>query len=114
MPIALLSFQSASQVVTSRALEVGELPTVVVTSMLCDLFSDPHIFAPPMKNVKRNRRAAGFLNTFVGGVIGGLMGRRTGGISAALFLAAGIKACMALAWFVWPAEGKKRKGKQDV
>ena len=114
VPITLLAFQSASQVVTSRALEVGELPTVVVTSMLCDLFSDPRILAPPTKNVKRNRRAAGFVSTFVGGVIGGMMGRRTGGISAALFLAATIKACMVLAWCLWPAERKRSMGKEGV
>lgn len=56
--IVLLSFQSAGQIVTSRALGFNEIPTVVITSLLCDLVSDTQFFA--LHNRKRDRRAVAF------------------------------------------------------
>lgn len=41
VPIVLLSIQSAGQIVASRALGYNEIPTVVITSLLCDLMSAP-------------------------------------------------------------------------
>lgn len=103
-PICLLAFQSAGQITTSRALDLGELPTVVITSLLCDLFSDPHVFTITKKNVKRNRRVAGFLLTFIGAIIAGWMSKMLGSITPALWLVAAIKACITMAWVIWPVE----------
>ncbi|OQD78982.1 hypothetical protein PENANT_c068G09761 [Penicillium antarcticum] len=52
VPIILLSIQSAGQIVASRALGFNEVPTVVITSLLCDLVSDPKLFL--IRNQKRD------------------------------------------------------------
>ena len=88
-PIALLSFQSAGQIVAARALGVMEVPTVVVTSLLCDLWGDQKLFA--RSNKKRDRRVAAFLLTLVGGITGGWISKATGGVSASLWIAGGVK-----------------------
>lgn len=103
-PICLLAFQSAGQITTSRALDLGELPTIVVTSLLCDLFSDPHVFTVTRPNIKRNRRVAGFLLTFIGAIIAGWMGKKLGSITPALWLVVALKACMTISWMIWPVE----------
>ena len=41
LPIVLLSFQSAGQIVASRALGHDTIPTVVVTSLIHDIVTDP-------------------------------------------------------------------------
>ena len=56
LPIDLLASQFGGQIVTSRQLGYNEVPTNVLTSLYCDLFSNPNIFAPWSKNPKRNRR----------------------------------------------------------
>ena len=61
LPIALLSFQSAGQIVGSRVLNLAEVPTVVLISMLHDVATDPKLLASPRTNVKRNRRVLAFL-----------------------------------------------------
>ncbi|KAB8297788.1 hypothetical protein EYC80_001587 [Monilinia laxa] len=76
-PIALLSFQSAGQIVSSRVLGVGEVPTIVITSLLCDLLSDPLLFSPATQNSKRNRRATAFVLTLVGAIVGGWVSKIT-------------------------------------
>lgn len=43
----------------NRSLSLNEIPTVVITSVLCDIASDPHIGRPLKENVKRNRRVLG-------------------------------------------------------
>jgi hypothetical protein len=65
-PIALLSFQAAGQIVGGRALDYGELPTMVITSLLCDLFSDRELLAPIASNMKRNRRVLDLSLTLMG------------------------------------------------
>ncbi|TVY26299.1 hypothetical protein LHYA1_G005817 [Lachnellula hyalina] len=100
-PIALLSFQSAGQIVSSRALDVGEIPTVVITSLLCDLFSDPLLFDSHIKNPKRNRRAAAFILTLVGAIVGGWVYKATGGVQTMLWVAAAVKFLLALSWIFW-------------
>ena len=69
IPISLLSFQAAGQIIGSRALGVTEIPSVVLTSMLCDIASDPNIAAPLKSNVKRNRRALAFTCILVGAIV---------------------------------------------
>lgn len=108
-PIALLSFQAAGQIVASRVLGVNEVPTVVVTSLLCDLMSDPRLASMPVfrGNRKRNNRIAGFVLTLVGSILGGWMLKGTGQVQPVLWLVFGIKASISLTWSVWKAESTK-------
>lgn len=108
-PIALLSFQAAGQIVASRVLGVNEVPTVVVTSLLCDLMSDPRLAAMPLfrGGRKRNNRVAGFVLTLVGSILGGWMLKGTGQVQPVLWLVFGIKASISLTWSVWKAEQTK-------
>ncbi|KAJ5746751.1 hypothetical protein N7520_011933 [Penicillium odoratum] len=99
IPIALLSFQSAGQIVASRALGYNEIPTVVITSLLCDLMSDPKLFF--LRNEKRDRRIVAFILTMVGAIVGGWVTKATAQISPVLWLAAGIKFSVALCWGFW-------------
>ncbi|KAJ5542734.1 hypothetical protein N7535_005158 [Penicillium sp. DV-2018c] len=102
VPIVLLSFQAAGQIVASRALGFNEIPTVVITSLLCDLMSDPQVFT--LRNVKRDRRVVAFVLTLVGALLGGYVTKVTEGISPILWLAAGIKGLLVLAWAFWKAK----------
>jgi uncharacterized membrane protein YoaK (UPF0700 family) len=101
IPLALLAFQFGGQIVMSRVLGVNEVPTNVLTSLYCDLLSDPLLLAPVGKNPKRNRRVASIVLLMVGGIAGGWMQRSAGGMSSALWLAGGIKFCLGLAWLGW-------------
>lgn len=105
-PIALLSFQAAGQIVASRVLGVNEVPTVVITSLLCDLMSDPKLTAMPIfhGNRKRNNRIAGFVLTLVGSIIGGWMLKGTGMVEPVLWLVCGIKFTIMVGWLVWKGE----------
>jgi uncharacterized membrane protein YoaK (UPF0700 family) len=108
LPLALLSFQSAGQITMSRVLAYNELPTVVLTSTYCDLFIDPHLLTAPItEDPKRNRRAASVVALLVGAVVGGLL-TRSGDISNALWIAAGIKAIFAVLWVFWHSKGEIR------
>ncbi|KGO76314.1 Protein of unknown function DUF1275 [Penicillium italicum] len=102
VPIVLLSIQSAGQIVASRALGYNEIPTVVITSLLCDLMSDPQLFL--LRNVKRDRRIIAFVLTIVGAIVGGWVTKVTGGVAPILWLAAGIKGLLVLAWAFWKAK----------
>ncbi|KAK0645175.1 hypothetical protein DIS24_g8124 [Lasiodiplodia hormozganensis] len=102
-PVALLSFQSAGQIVASRMLSVAEVPTVVITSLLCDLVSDPAVFASPGGNGKRNRRIAAFVLIFVGAIAGGWIIEAAGAVQWALWIVAGIKLFMSCCWLNWKA-----------
>lgn len=84
-------------------LDFSEIPTVVVTSLLCDTASDPELFGKLTANAKRNRRVGAFLCILVGAVAGGWIARATGGVHTALWIAAGVKAGIAVSWIVWPA-----------
>jgi len=102
LPIALLSFQSAGQIVASRALSLSEIPSVVITSVLCDLVSDPQLLAGVPSNVKRNRRMLAFFGILAGAVAGGWLTSKTGKIQGALWVAGGLKAVVTAAWSAWP------------
>ena len=110
IPIALLSFQSAGQIVNSRALAINEVPTVVVTSLLCDLFSDPSLLASAKINAKRNRRIVGFVLLLIGAIVSGLISQATGRVEAVLWVVGGLKFAMFLAWTFWP--GMELKGEE--
>ena len=102
VPIALLSFQSAGQIVGSRVLGFAEVPTVVLTSMLHDISTDPALLGPLRQNLKRNRRVLAFVGILVGAVAGGFISENTGRMQIPLWIAGGIKLCIASAWMVWP------------
>ena len=101
-PIALLSFQSAGQIVGSRAVNLSEIPTVVLTSMLHDIFTDQKIVAKD--NVKRNRRILAFFAILIGAICGGFIGEGTSQMQVPLWIAGGIKSAVTLAWVIWPEE----------
>lgn len=84
---------------TSRQLGLNEVPTTVLTSLYCDLVSDPHLLAK--ENVKRNRRIASVVTLLLGGIIGGWCSRKEVGMSAALWLAGGVKVAIAVGFACW-------------
>ncbi|KEF63593.1 uncharacterized protein A1O9_01571 [Exophiala aquamarina CBS 119918] len=101
-PIALLAFQSAGQIVASRVLKYNSMPTLVLTSVYCDLMSDPNLFTAGLfEDPDRNRRAASVTTLFVGAVVGGALSKSSVGYPVALWIATGLKACMVIAWFLW-------------
>ncbi|KAL8995997.1 MAG: hypothetical protein Q9169_004377 [Polycauliona sp. 2 TL-2023] len=99
IPIALLSFQSAGQIVGSRALNLSEIPTVVLTSMLHDIFTDRNALAKD--NVKRNRRVLAFFAILLGAVCGGFVGEGTRRMQTPLWIAGALKLTITLAWAFW-------------
>lgn len=108
LPLALLAFQFGGQIVTSRILGFNEVPTNVLTSVYCDLLSDPRLLAPLAANPKRNRRFAAAVLLVAGGVAGGWLQRSSAGMAAALWVAAAIKVFIAFAWLAW--SGKRSAG----
>jgi len=102
LPIGFLAFQSGGQIVTSRILGINEVPTTVLTSLYCDLVSDPHMLAKD--NVKRNRRVASAVTLLMGGIIGGWLSRSSVGMPAALWLAGAVKIAIAVGWVLWKAK----------
>ncbi len=101
LPLALLAFQFGGQIVASRVLGFNEVPTNVLTSVYCDLLSDPELLAPPAANPKRNRRLAAVILLIAGGIAGGWLQRSRAGMSAALWIAGAIKLVIAVAWLWW-------------
>ncbi|KAI2635258.1 DUF1275 domain protein [Xylaria nigripes] len=106
VPIALLSFQAAGQIVNSRGLGVSEVPTVVITTLLCDLISDPNIFAPLSQNPKRNKRAVAFTLTLLGAIAGGAISKRTGFVQNSLWIVAALKLGITIFWLFCGKEEK--------
>ncbi|KAL9123468.1 MAG: hypothetical protein Q9217_007092 [Psora testacea] len=102
IPIALLSFQSAGQIVGSRALNLSEIPTVVVTSMLHDIATDQKLLAGLGENVKRNRRLCAFLGILIGAIAGGFIAEGAERMQIPLWIAGGVKLGVTMAWMVWP------------
>ncbi|KAI0025570.1 hypothetical protein F4780DRAFT_721766 [Xylariomycetidae sp. FL0641] len=102
VPIALVAFQSCGQAVTSRALKYNSLTSVVLTSIYCDLFSDPRLLA--RHNAERNRRLAAPVLLLVGAVLGGLLAASPVGTAGVLWIAAASKLVVVFAWLLWPAE----------
>ena len=102
IPIALLSFQASGQIIGSRVLNVAEIPSVVLTSMLCDLSSDAKLLVPLKDNIKRNRRLLAFTCILIGAVAGGFMSEGTGKMQIVLWIVGGMKILVTLAWIFWP------------
>ena len=104
LPIAFLSFQAAGQISSSRTLGYSEVPTVVVTSMLYDIASDPKLLYRLTTNAKRNRRVLAFFIILAGAVASGFIAQNTGRMQIPLWIAAGIKLGIVVAWMVWPMD----------
>ncbi|KAK5024605.1 hypothetical protein LTS07_008451 [Exophiala sideris] len=104
VPLALVAFQSSGQAVTSRALQYNALTSVVLTSIYCDLWSDPLLMAGLTQNAERNRRAAAPLLLLAGAIFGGLWAHSPIGLAGALWTAAGLKIVIMGAFFLWKAE----------
>ncbi|KAI0475296.1 hypothetical protein GGR56DRAFT_645437 [Xylariaceae sp. FL0804] len=101
LPVGLLSCgQAAGQIVNSRGLGISEVPTVVITSLLCDLVSDEQLFVPFTQNAKRNRRAIAFVLTLVGAICGGWISKATGKVQPSLWFVAAIKAAITVAFLL--------------
>jgi len=100
VPIALIAFQSCGQAVTSRALRYNSLNSVVLTSIYCDLFSDPNLFA--LDNAERNRRVGAPIMLVVGAIIGGVFAHSSFGIAGALWTASALKLLAIVTWILWP------------
>lgn len=92
-----LAFAAGMQISTSRLLGFNELPINVITSTFADIMGDKALLSA--HNVKRNRRVASVVNLLVGAIASGWIMRSSGGMGAALFVAGGIKALVALAAF---------------
>lgn len=108
LPLSLLSFQSAGQIVASRMLTYNELPTVVLTSTYCDLMLDPALFTASLtQNSKRNRRFISAVALLAGAMLGGFL-TRNGDIADPLWIAGAIKIVLAVVWLFWNAEGSIR------
>ncbi|KAF2676237.1 hypothetical protein K458DRAFT_492565 [Lentithecium fluviatile CBS 122367] len=111
-PIALLAFQSAGQIVASRALKYNAIPTVVLTSLYCDLMSDAQLFTAPLgENPDRNRRFLGAVLLLAGAISGAYLTKLDAGFMGGLWIGFSLKVVMALAWFMWREKkgGEKRK-----
>ena len=105
VPLAMLAFQSSGQAVTSRVLQYNGLPSVVLTSTYCDLFSDPKLFTTGItENVERNRRIAAPILLLFGAITGGLFTHSESGIAGALWTAVVLKFFVVITWMCWPAE----------
>jgi hypothetical protein len=104
VPIALIAFQSAGQAVTSRVLAYGSMTSVVLTSIYCDLWSDPKLFAALSENAERNRRATAPILLLIGAIFGGLWAHSEIGLAGALWTAVVLKTVVIIAWCCWKAE----------
>lgn len=113
LPITLLAFQAAGQICASRLLAFDEIPTVVLTTLLCDLLVDTKLYTRPWSaNPKRNRRIAAFLALFLGAMTAGGLSKTTS-MASSLWLAVGLKGSITLSWFVWKETSDSVTPKQD-
>ncbi|OQD82426.1 hypothetical protein PENANT_c021G11665 [Penicillium antarcticum] len=105
LPISLLSFQAGGQICASRILALDEIPTVVLTTLLCDLLVDPKLTAK--FNPKRNRRIGAFLALFLGAMTAGGLSKVTG-MASSIWFAMGLKLAITLGWVIWKPEGRSK------
>lgn len=106
--ISLLSFQSAGQIAASRFLGYPEIPTTVLTILVCDLFVDTNLFQRPLSaNPKRNRRIGALFAHFLGAMTAGGMAKDIG-LPGGLWLAASLKGALTLAWLAWAGKNSTK------
>lgn len=103
--ICLLGLSYGAQGTTARGLDVPQIPTVVITSAMIDLFGDKNLFK--VHNRPRNRRAAFIFVISFGAFIGGWIDHKVNG-ALVIGIAAVIKFISAgLVLFYDKAEPKK-------
>ncbi|KAM0326366.1 hypothetical protein ACHAQA_006968 [Verticillium albo-atrum] len=112
LPVALIAWQFGGQIVSSRVLGYNEVPTCVLTSVYCDLLSDPKILAPLKENPKRNRRFLAIILLLVGGIVSGWLQRSPAGMTTVLWLAGFIKVVIAVCWLTWPSKAIEAKSEK--
>ncbi|KAL2436569.1 hypothetical protein ABEF95_012223 [Exophiala dermatitidis] len=112
-PVSLLSFQAAGQVTLSRLLGMVELPTIVLSALYHDFTADLLAIRTSWKRSpslweflvvqqrRQGRRLASIVALFIGGIIGGEMYKSRAGMAGALWLAAGAKLAIVVAWCFW-------------
>lgn len=99
--IALLSFQSSGQLAASRFLAYPEIPTVLLTALVCDLILDPNLYKKPWgANPKRNRRMGALMAHFFGAMTAGGMAKDVG-LPGGLWLAFSLKGALTITWCLW-------------
>lgn len=104
--ICLLGFSYGAQGTTARGLDIPQIPTVVITSAMIDVFGDKNLFK--LDNRPRNRRVAFILAIFFGAFIGGWIDHKVNG-ALVIGIAAAIKLLSAgLILFFNSAESQKR------
>ncbi|EGY21262.1 hypothetical protein VD0002_g2448 [Verticillium dahliae] len=112
LPVALIAWQFGGQIVSSRVLGYNEVPTCVLTSVYCDLLSDPKILAPLKENPKRNRRFLAILLLLLGGIVSGWIQRSAAGTTTVLWIAGFIKVVIAACWLAWPSKTLEPKSEK--
>jgi hypothetical protein len=115
-PVSLLSFQAAGQVTLSRLLGLVELPTIVLSALYHDFTADLLALRTSWRKSsgvseflvvqqrRQGKRLACIIALFIGGIIGGELYKSRAGMAGALWLAAGFKLGIVVAWCVWKAE----------
>lgn len=116
LPIALLAFQASGQVCLSRVLGLNELPSTVLSTLYHDFVADllgmrqawtskgslREFFLDKFK--RQEKRFACIVALFLGAMIGGEMYKSPAGMDGALWLAAGLKFGITIAFLVWKKE----------
>lgn len=69
LAIALISFQTAGQIIASKYLAFSEIPTVVLTALMCDLFLDKNLFQQPWSSNPKQNQKIGFVLALFGGAL---------------------------------------------
>ncbi|RDI81818.1 hypothetical protein Vi05172_g8188 [Venturia inaequalis] len=111
LPIGLLSFQAAGQVVASRALECAQLPTIVISTLYADLVSDPSFFSGGLcGNAPRNRRVGGVVFYIMGAVLGGVFAASRYGSAGSLWVVALVKGAIVFGWIGWREKSEEKGG----
>jgi uncharacterized membrane protein YoaK (UPF0700 family) len=107
LPIGLLAFQGGGQLVASRLLGFNEIPTVVLTSVYCDLAIDEKLLVKT--NEKRNHRIGAVVLILLGAIAGGWISRSEAGMAMAMWIAAVLKLGLAVAWILWKKEERAKE-----
>ncbi|RDI84286.1 hypothetical protein Vi05172_g5718 [Venturia inaequalis] len=117
LSIAILAFESAGQVCLSRVLGVAEIPTIVFTLTYHDLVGESlgtrkcwresrtwrRFFESQKKQIRRVVCAVVFFGSaLVGGFV---FSSSKAGFAAALWIAAGVKVLICIAWCLWKGKG---------
>ena len=112
-PVALLAFESAGQVCLSRALSIIELPTIVLSTLYHDFTADLYGIVAAWKDSsslfdfvlvkyrRQEKRLMSIFALFIGALAGGEMYKLESGMAGALWLAAGLKGAVCVAWCLW-------------